>query len=193
MKLIKWLLILFIWLALFSSIAVTWSLLNLPETESIQISRQPSITFLDNPKKALEHFREIWNVSSRPISKARAAYWMGKSYEEIGNIEESQKWYGKGSIYSLTFYGQLAGIKSEENIFFEPVVNIKRNETEESKNLNKKIYAAISLLNEFDKPKLPSAFSKSIGFTLCGMVDEPTSVLFNFSLNISFDMYIHIS
>ena len=47
MKLIKWLLILFIWLALFSSIAVTWSLLNLPETESIQISRQPSITFLD--------------------------------------------------------------------------------------------------------------------------------------------------
>ena len=29
------------------SLAVTWSLLNLPETESIQISRQPSITFLD--------------------------------------------------------------------------------------------------------------------------------------------------
>ena len=36
-----------IWLILFMSIAVTWSLLNLPETESIQISRQPSITFLD--------------------------------------------------------------------------------------------------------------------------------------------------
>jgi hypothetical protein len=25
-------------------------------------------------------------------------------------------------------------------------------------------------------PRLPSAFSKSIGFTLCGMVEEPTSV-----------------
>ena len=70
-----------------------------------------SITFLDNPKKALEHFKEIWNVSSRPISKARAAYWIGKSYEEIGNIEESQTWYKRGSKYSLTFYGQLAGTK----------------------------------------------------------------------------------
>ena len=26
-------------------------------------------------------------------------------------------------------------------------------------------------------PKLPSAFSKSIGFTLCGMAEEPTSSL----------------
>ena len=25
------------------------------------------------------------------------------------------------------------------------------------------------------RPKLPSAFSKSIGLTLCGIVDEPTS------------------
>ena len=28
----------------------------------------------------------------------------------------------------------------------------------------------------FDKDKFPSAFSKSIGLTLCGIVDEPTSV-----------------
>ena len=29
-----------------------------------------------------------------------------------------------------------------------------------------------------DKPRLPSAFSKSIGLTLCGMVDEPISPAF---------------
>ena len=45
MKLIKWLLVSFIWLALFSSIAVTWSLLNLPETESIQISDNLALPF----------------------------------------------------------------------------------------------------------------------------------------------------
>ena len=28
------------------------------------------------------------------------------------------------------------------------------------------------------RPRLPSEFSKSIGFTLCGMVDEPTSPSF---------------
>ena len=121
-----------------------------------------SITFLDNPKDALQHFKEIWNVSSRPISKARAAYWIGKSYEEIGNKEESQEWYSKASIYNLTFYGQLAGTKSEENIFFEPVVNVARNETKESMQLNKKIYAAISLLSEFDRPKIVKKFIKDL-------------------------------
>ena len=32
------------------------------------------------------------------------------------------------------------------------------------------------------RPKLPSAFSKSIGLTLCGMVEEPTSPSFSFCL-----------
>ncbi len=121
-----------------------------------------SITFLDKPKKALKHFKEIWNVSSRPISKARAAYWMGKSYEEIGNTTESQKWFSKASTYTLTFYGQLAGVKSEENIFFEPVVNVKINESEESKQLNRKVYSAISLLNEFNRPKIVKKFIKDL-------------------------------
>ena len=50
------------------SLAVTWSLLNLPETESIQISRQPSITFLDKegriilPKKLINHAQIENNV-----------------------------------------------------------------------------------------------------------------------------------
>ena len=121
-----------------------------------------SITFLDKPKVALQHFKEIWNVSSRPISKARAAYWIGKSYEKIGNKEESHEWYNKASVYNLTFYGQLAGVKSEENIFFDPVVNISREESQESIKRNKKVYAAISLLNEFDRPKIVKKFLKDL-------------------------------
>ena len=34
----------------------------------------------------------------------------------------------------------------------------------------------------FAIPKLPSAFSKSIGFTLCGIADEPTSPALVFCL-----------
>ena len=121
-----------------------------------------SITFLDNPQDSLKHFEEIWNVSSRPISKARAAYWIGKSYEEVGNKEKSQEWYNKASVYNLTFYGQLAGVKSEENVFFDPVVNVKREESEEASQLNKKVYAAISLLNEFDRPKIVKKFLRDL-------------------------------
>ena len=42
------------------SIAVTWSLLNLPETESIQISRQPSITFLDKQGRIIASYGDIY-------------------------------------------------------------------------------------------------------------------------------------
>ena len=63
MRLIKWLFLLFIWLVLFLSIAVTWSLLNLPETESIQISRQPSITFLDKEGRIIASYGDIYGQS----------------------------------------------------------------------------------------------------------------------------------
>lgn len=121
-----------------------------------------SITFLENPQTAQMHFKEIWNVSSRPISKARAAFWIGKSYENMDRIKTSQEWYGKASSYSLTFYGQLAATKLNEKILFNPTVNIDRVESEQSRELNKEIYAAISLLNEFDKPKIVKKFIKDL-------------------------------
>ena len=65
MRAIKWLLVVFIWFVLFSSIAVIWSLLNLPETESIQISRQPSITFLDKQGRIIASYGDIYGQSIR--------------------------------------------------------------------------------------------------------------------------------
>lgn len=63
MSVLRWLLITFIWLVLLSSMAVTWSLLNLPETESIQISRQPSITFLDKDGRIIASYGDIYGRS----------------------------------------------------------------------------------------------------------------------------------
>ena len=63
MRAIKWLILIFVWLVLFLSIAVTWSLLNLPETESIQISRQPSITFLDKEGRIIASYGDIYGQS----------------------------------------------------------------------------------------------------------------------------------
>ncbi len=63
MRAIKWLILIFVWLVLFLSVAVTWSLLNLPETESIQISRQPSITFLDKEGRIIASYGDIYGQS----------------------------------------------------------------------------------------------------------------------------------
>ena len=42
-------------------------------------------------------------------------------------------------------------------------------------------------------PRLPSAFSKSMGFTLCGIVEEPISPFLVFCLKYSIEIYVHIS
>ena len=79
MKVIKWLFLTFIWLVLFLSIAVTWSLLNLPETESIQISRQPSITFLDKEGRIIA-FMEIFMGSQFSIMTYQKSYQCSNCY-----------------------------------------------------------------------------------------------------------------
>jgi hypothetical protein len=46
---------------------------------------------------------------------------------------------------------------------------------------------------EIEIPRFPSAFSKSIGLILCGMVDDPISPATFFCLKYPREMYIHIS
>mmetsp|Transcript_58197 Transcript_58197/g.85312 ORF Transcript_58197/g.85312 Transcript_58197/m.85312 type:complete len:240 (-) Transcript_58197:855-1574(-) len=45
----------------------------------------------------------------------------------------------------------------------------------------------------FARPKLPSAFSKSIGFTLCGIADEPISPALVFCLKRPCEIYVQMS
>ena len=117
-----------------------------------------ALTFLNNPESAYLHFQEIWNVSSRPISKARASYWMGNALEEIGKLSEAQIWYEKASFYSLTFYGQLAASKLNEKKLFNPVLAEYSDSNISDFKENRSIYLGISLLNEFDHPKLVKKF-----------------------------------
>jgi len=117
-----------------------------------------SLTFLENPESAYLHFKEIWDVSSRPISKARAAYWMGNSLDALGKTDDAQKEYLKASKYSLTFYGQLAASKLNNKILFSPKLTSKENTSSEKQEISNSVYLAISLLNEFDKSKLVKKF-----------------------------------
>ena len=61
--LIRWSLILGIWATLIIGGGAIWAFLNLPETESIQITRQPSITFLDREGRILASFGDIYGQS----------------------------------------------------------------------------------------------------------------------------------
>ena len=59
----RWIFIFSIWVTLIIGGTVVWAFLNLPETESIQITRQPSVTFLDREGRILASFGDIYGQS----------------------------------------------------------------------------------------------------------------------------------
>ena len=69
------------------------------------------LRFLKNPQRALSHFKYLYTHAKRPQTKARGAFWMGRSYEARGQKENADQWYQKAAEYQSTFYGQLASDK----------------------------------------------------------------------------------
>jgi soluble lytic murein transglycosylase len=63
---------------------------------------------LNDPKEAIEYFKPVYDTLKTGLSQSRFAYWLGRSYEELGNKKESAAWYRKAAHFSRTYYGQLA-------------------------------------------------------------------------------------
>ena len=45
------------------------------------------LKFLDDPLLAKEHFEKFYNNVSYPISVARGAYWLGRTFKKLNNDE----------------------------------------------------------------------------------------------------------
>jgi len=67
-----------------------------------------ALRFLDRPETALQHFRALYGAASTPMSRSRGAYWMGRSYEALGDREAAIDSYKNAAAYGAAFYGQLA-------------------------------------------------------------------------------------
>jgi soluble lytic murein transglycosylase len=70
-----------------------------------------SLVKLNAPEQALSHFKNFKKVVKSPISLGRAGYWLGRTYEKLGQYENASESYGFGAIYQTSFYGQLAAEK----------------------------------------------------------------------------------
>ncbi len=121
-----------------------------------------SYSFLNDPSTASLHFKNIYKVSSRPISKARGSFWLAKTFQDLGQIELAQKWFLESSNYNLTFYGQLANSYLDTKLKFD--VN-RHTEKVDLNNINSemlKIYRTIYLLEELKEFKIMKKFIWSI-------------------------------
>jgi soluble lytic murein transglycosylase len=77
-------------------------------TEAQFLAGWLALRFINDPQKALVHFRALAQAAGRPISKGRAYYWLGRAYEASGANDEAYRAYHTASLTPETFYGQLA-------------------------------------------------------------------------------------
>lgn len=63
---------------------------------------------LDDPAAALRHFTKLEEIAPSRTEKARAQYWMGRTYSALGNKAKSRAAYEAAAEHSTIYYGQLA-------------------------------------------------------------------------------------
>ena len=63
---------------------------------------------LNRPDEALRHFQTLYDNVSYPVSRARAAYWLARTYEVKEQNNTATRWYREAASYITCFYGQLA-------------------------------------------------------------------------------------
>jgi len=121
-----------------------------------------ALSFLDDPILAIDHFNSFYQNVSYPISLSRGAYWLGRSYEKIGDKEQSKQWYTEATKYLSTYYGQLAFLKIKPNEKFELKEQAKVTDTYRKYFYKKELVRIIHLLDELNKDKYTKDILKHI-------------------------------
>jgi len=100
---------------------------GLPFAQAEWMAGWLALRFIKDPKRAEAHFKRLYENVSSPISKSRAAYWVGRALIDLGQREQATKWYQDAAQYRTTFYGQIAAaelsIKGEILSAAPPVIS----------------------------------------------------------------------
>lgn len=67
-----------------------------------------ALRFLNEPVVGLQHFSRMYAKVNFPISRARGAYWIARSYSAMGEARRAEEWHRRAARYSTTYYGQLS-------------------------------------------------------------------------------------
>jgi soluble lytic murein transglycosylase len=66
--------------------------------------------YLNEPRVGLQHFAKVAEASGKPVTRARAFYWMGRA-AEAGAGGSARDYYSRAAEFGFTFYGQMARAK----------------------------------------------------------------------------------
>jgi soluble lytic murein transglycosylase len=70
-----------------------------------------ALRYLQEPRLALNHFLALTKSADGPLSRARGHYWLGRTYEALGDRAKANEAYLTASLQIDTFHGQLARLR----------------------------------------------------------------------------------
>ena len=122
-----------------------------------------ALSFLNQPDVALAHFLKMNAAVSYPISKARAAFWIGKTYKKLGQVNQANTWFKTGSQYGTTFYGQLSHKEIDEKKFsINNSFKFSEEKYEEFKK-NNPLAKSVIVLKELNRTRYTKDILKHLG------------------------------
>ena len=110
-------------------------------------------SFLDSQEYAVNHFLNFYQNVSYPISLSRGAYWLGKSYQSLGDQKRANDYFADGSRFLTTYYGQLSFLEINKSKEFSLVDQSKYTEEYEKEFLDNKLVKFVKLLKELNQTK----------------------------------------
>jgi soluble lytic murein transglycosylase len=122
-----------------------------------------ALSFINQPDAALAHFLKMNAAVSYPISKARAAYWIGRTYKKLGQVNQANTWFKTGSQYGTTFYGQLSHKEIDEKKFLiNNSFKLSEEKYEEFKK-NNPLAKSVIVLKELNRTKYTKDILRHLG------------------------------
>ncbi len=112
-----------------------------------------ALSFLKDPMLAKNHFLNFYENVGYPISLSRGAYWLGRTFEKLNNVEEAKTWYLEGSKFLTTYYGQLSHMKVKPDHKYELDELMVVDDNYYDLFYSKKLVAIVDLLDQLRKDK----------------------------------------
>ncbi len=131
-------------------------------------------SFLKSQEYAINHFLNFYDNVSYPISLARGAYWLGKSYKATGNKNKANEYFEQGSKFLTTYYGQLSLQELNYDTEFTLKEDSNYSKDYEKEFLKNRLVRIVRILKELDHTK----YTKDIVKHLASLnIDKGSEIL----------------
>lgn len=123
-----------------------------------------ALRYLNDPNSAMRHFAAVAEDSSKPVTRARAFYWMGRA-AEAGGGGSSSEYYRKAGEFGFTFYGQMARSKlGQSDLGFDRAVPVTS--ADQSAMEHDDRFEALRRFGRIGRKDLATTFAKHMAETL---------------------------